>query len=77
MTDYPKIPEEAYNKAKGQLRLQLNRILAVYDGYGMNIYKPQVIDAILEVAEQFGKRIRGKDVPIVLRKNKYLPERLM
>lgn len=64
------IPEEEYKKAKGQLRLQLSGVFEPFNLYGMGIYIPGAIDEVIELVEQFGKRIRGKDVPIILKRNK-------
>jgi len=58
---------EEYNKAKGQLRLQLNDVLNIFAMYGMQDYIPGAIDEIIELAEAFGKRVRGKDIPIKLK----------
>jgi len=66
---YQKISQDDYEKAKGQLRLQLGEVLSVFMMYGLQEYIPGAIIEIVELCEQFGKRVRGADVPIVL-KNK-------
>ena len=64
---YPKISEEAYEKAKGQFRLQVQTLLAhTYSMHGYQDHAASVAQVITTLAEQFGKRVRGKDSPIVL-----------
>jgi hypothetical protein len=64
---YHKIPEEQYQKAKGQLKLQLNDVLSIFAMYGMQEYIPAAIEEITELTEQFAMRVRGKDIPIKLK----------
>ena len=61
-----KIPAEDYDKAKGQLRLQLNDVLSIFSMYGMKEFIPSAVEEIMELAEQFSMRTRGKDIPIRL-----------
>ncbi len=63
------LSDEDYQKAVGQMRLQFNGILSsVFTMYGYQHEVPGVIGELIEVAEQFGKRVRGRDVPIVPKK---------
>ncbi|KKN12665.1 hypothetical protein LCGC14_1014150 [marine sediment metagenome] len=67
MTEYFWLPDGEYKKAIGQLRMQVQGLLA--DTYSMHGYKELasgVAGVIVELTEQFGKRIRGKDTPIQL-----------
>ena len=58
--------DEGYNKAIGQLRLQLNGVLKPFSFYGMDVYKSGAIDAIIDLSLKLHKRLNGEDVPIVL-----------
>ncbi len=63
------VPEEVYRKAIFQLRSGLMEILTPLELYGQKPYCDQALEEIVILAEQFGKRIRGRDVPIaVIRK---------
>ena len=63
-----KISDGDYSKALGQLKLQLNGVFRPFNMYGQHIYIPGAIDEVVDLAEQFGMRVRGKDTPIILRK---------
>lgn len=69
MGEYRKLPQPEYDKAKGQLRLQLNGVLKPFNMYGLGIFIPGAIDECVHLAEQFAMRIRGKDIPIRRRSN--------
>lgn len=64
----PYLPNEDYDKAVGQLRLQLNGVFADFHKYGLDIYVPGAIDKCVSLAEDFSLRTRGLDHPIVLKK---------
>ena len=70
MSDYPKISEANYQKAKGQFKMAVGEVLSVFDLYGMNVYFAGAIEEIVELAEQFGRRVRGADIPIQLKKRR-------
>jgi len=65
-----KLPEQEYKKAVGQFRLQLNGVFQPFKLYGLDILIPGAIDEVVELAEQFGMRVRGVDVPIILTKQR-------
>ena len=67
---YQKISQEDYDKAKGQLRLQLNDVMSIFQCHGLQLFVPPAIEEIVELAERFGERVREKDVPIVLKKRR-------
>jgi len=67
---YQKISQTDYDKAKGQLRLQLNGVFQAFNLYGLHIFINGAIDEIMELAEQFGRRVRGDDIPIKLKKRR-------
>jgi len=70
MSDYPKISEADYLKAVGQLRMQVQALLAyTYSMHGYKDYAVSVAHVIVYLTEQFGKRVRGKDSPILLPKH--------
>ena len=54
------LDEQSFQKAKGQLRLQVGEILSVFNMYGMADYIPGAIEEILEVADDYSKRLRGE-----------------
>ncbi len=62
-----KIPEEQYKKALGQFRLQLGGIMNCFRCYGLENDVDGVIPEIVKLAEQFAMRVRGKDIPIMVR----------
>ena len=68
MSEYSNfLPEDDYKKAVGQARMQIGALLEhTYNMYGYQLENPMVVEVIMEVVEQFGKRVRGKDVPIQL-----------
>ena len=61
-----KVSKEKYEKALGQLRLQLNDVFTPFQKYGQQTYIGGAIDEIIELAEKFAMRVRDKDVPIIL-----------
>jgi len=64
---YPKISQEGYDKAVGQFRMQVQTLLAhTYSMHGYQDYAASVAEVITRLTEQFGKRVRGKDTPIIL-----------
>ena len=62
-----KIPQEQYDKALGQFRLQLGAIMNCFRCYGLQEDVNGACDEICKLAEQFSMRIRGKDIPIKVR----------
>ena len=60
----PWLPDDEYQKAKGQLRLQLNGVFIPFHGYGHDTFIPEAINQVIELAEDFGLRVRGVDKPI-------------
>lgn len=67
MSSYARIPQDKYDKAKGQLRLQLNGVFRPFRIYGMGEFIPSAIDECVHLAEQFAIRVRGADKPIKIR----------
>jgi len=64
MSNYPKIPEDQYQKLKFQMRGQYMAILNVFKCYGLNPYVEDAIEECVKVAENFAMAVRGKDKPI-------------
>jgi len=58
------LPEEDYQKAVGQLRLQYGVLLEPLNMYGQQDYIREVLPQLISLAEDFGLRIRGIDKPI-------------
>jgi len=72
MAKYAKIPQRDYDKAKGQLRMAIRQTLSVFDMYDLKAFLSGAEDEIVEIAEQFGERVRGNDVPIMPKKKRVL-----
>ena len=62
-----KIPQESYDKALGQFRLQLGAIMNCFRCYGLQEDVDGAMLEIVKLAEQFAMRVRGKDIPIMVR----------
>ena len=68
MNDYAHwLDEQEYKKAIGQLKLQLNGVFEPFKVHGLDVFIPGAIKETIYLAEQFGKRVRGRDVPIIRR----------
>jgi len=63
---FPYLPDDDYNKALGQLRLQVNGVFDVFRIYGQDVFIPGAVDEIVSLAEDFGMRVRGADKVISL-----------
>ncbi len=64
------LSDEDYQKAVGQARLQFNGIFAPFNKYGLDIFIPRAIDECVTLLAQFGKLVRGRDIPITVIKKK-------
>ncbi len=64
----PYLPDDEWDKAVGQLKLQLNSAFDDFHMYGMDVYIPNGIAKAAELAIDFSLRTRGLDHPIVLKK---------
>jgi len=72
MVEYPEggeagylvLDEEDYTKAVGQLKLAVGAVLSVFNMYGMDVYIAGAQKEIVQLAEDFGQRLRGVDKPI-------------
>lgn len=59
------LDDESYAKAVGQLKLAIGAVLSVFSMYGMDVYIRGAQDEIVQLAEDFGQRVRGDlDKPI-------------
>ena len=59
------IPEDEYNNLIFQFRTQVNGLLQVFNGYGLEIYINPITTQIVELAENLGQAVRGdKHKPI-------------
>ena len=61
---YIVLSDDDYNKAVGQFRLAVGAVLSVFCMYGMDIYIRGAQEEIVQLAEDFGQRVRGIDKPI-------------
>ena len=73
MSEYNWLSDDDYAKARGQARLALNEIMGVFNVYGMEIYIHGAIAEIMQVIDAYGDRVRGKDVPIMVKRS-YNPD---
>ena len=62
-----KIPQEDYDKAVTQFRMQLNGIMNNFRCYGLDNDVDGAMEEIVILVKQFGMRVRGKDIPIMVR----------
>ena len=60
------LDEESYQRATGQLRLQIGGVLAPFNMYGLGVFIPGAIIKIVKLCEDFGLRVRGIDKAISL-----------
>lgn len=60
------LPDEEYEKAVGQLRLNLNGVFECFKCYGLDVFIPGAITEAVKLAEDFGLRVRGVEQPISL-----------
>jgi len=63
---YIVLSEADYQKAVGQLKLAVGAVLSTFNMYGMDIYVKGAQAEIIQLAEDWGQRIRGIDKPISL-----------
>lgn len=61
---YVVLNDKDYAKAVGQFRLAVGVVLGIFSMYGMNVYIAGAQDEIVQLAEDFGQRVRGIDKPI-------------
>jgi len=64
---YQRVSEAEYNKAIGQLRMQVAASLNCFRCYGLDPLVEGAITECIELAEQFAMRVRGKPQPIRVR----------
>jgi len=69
---YPWLSDEEWAKLLFQTRGQLNAILNPLRIYGQGIYVDGAIEELLILFDKFGQRVRGKDVPVIVRQS-YAP----
>lgn len=62
----PWLEQGDYDKAVGQLRLQVGAVLTPFCMYGMDVLVPGAVREIVRLAEDFGLRVRGVDQAISL-----------
>ena len=60
------LPQEDYDKAIGQLRVQVAGVFEPFHTYGHDAFIPGDIGTIVKLAEDFALRVRGVDKPISL-----------
>jgi len=60
------LPQEDYDKAVGQLRLQVVAVFKPFHTYGHDAFIPGAVNVIIKLAEDFALRVRGVDKPISL-----------
>lgn len=68
MSDYIKIPEDDYKKALFHLRSQLVAVWNFANCYGLNEDVSIALQETEKLAVKFSQVVRGKDTPIMVRK---------
>ena len=68
MSNYPKIPDDAYKKALFHLRSQLMAVWNFANCYGLNNDVTIALQETEKLAIKFSQVVRGKDTPIIVRK---------
>jgi len=58
--NYPRISDEEYEHALGQLQLQLNGVFSPFRCYGLDVYIEGAKTEVIHLAEAFAMRVRGK-----------------
>lgn len=64
------ITEEQFEKATGQLRLALNKVMKPLRLYGQNHYVDTVTEEIISLAVQYYQRLSGVDLPYIINDEK-------
>ncbi len=57
--------EEEYQSMIGHFRLQLNGVMLPLRTYGLGPYVDGAINAVMDLVDQFGQKVRGKEKPIL------------
>ena len=60
------LPEEEYQKAVTQLRMQLGGVFKPFRIYGLDVFTTGAVDEVVRLCEDFGLRVRGMDKAISL-----------
>jgi len=60
------ISKDEYDKAVGQLRLQLSGVFQPFKCYGLDVFIPGALAEAVRLSEDFGLRVRGVDHPLSL-----------
>ena len=65
MTEINWLPEERYNKLRGQMRMRINVLLSTaYAMHGYKEYSGGVTNEIMYMVEESWDIVRGKDKPL-------------
>ena len=60
------LDDMTHAKARSQFKMNVMAAMKVFDIYGQGVYIPVVAEIITRLAEQYGLRVRGVDIPISL-----------
>lgn len=69
------LPEDEYNKAIGQWRLQAGEILSVFNMYDLGVFIGGALAELEEITIDFSKRVRGEKNQPIRVKNRRNPRR--
>jgi hypothetical protein len=64
------LPEEEYKKILGQFKLKLHDTMSCFDMCGLGVFIPGAEEEIMDLLEASLKRVRGRDVPIQIKKER-------
>ena len=62
------LTDDEYQKAIQSTRFELREIMIPLEMYGQKPYVDGAIEEIIQLVEQFGKKIRGRDVPLKIKR---------
>jgi len=69
---YPWLSDDEWAKLLFLTRGQINAILNPLRAYGQGVYVDGAIEELLVLFDKFGQRVRGKDIPLIVRQS-YAP----
>lgn len=63
--------QENYEKMLGQTRMIVNNVMFDFRKFGMSPMVDGAIKTLMEVFEEFGQRVRGKQIPFSVKVHRY------
>ena len=66
--------DEHYQKLIGQTRILVSNIMYDFRKHGMDVMVDGAIKTLMEVFEEFGQKVRGKQIPYSVQVHRYFTE---